>query len=181
MFGYAEVTIAEISSISRGKVISKDDITANPGDYPVYSSQTENIGELGRINTFMFDGEYLTWTTDGVNAGTVFYRSGKFNVTNVCGLIEVNPDLAVTKYLLYALQIEAPKYVNSGMGNPKLMSNVMARIRIQLPSINDQKQIADTLDRFNTLCNDINHRRPPRRDRGKAKTIRILQRQITII
>ena len=62
--------ISDICDISRGVVISKQDIIDNKGDFPVYSSQTENGGELGKINTFAYNGEYLTWTTDGANAGT---------------------------------------------------------------------------------------------------------------
>ena len=80
--GVQSKKISELCCISRGIVISKEDISNNVGDYPVYSSQTENNGELGKINTYAYDGEYLTWTTDGANAGTVFYREGKFNVTN---------------------------------------------------------------------------------------------------
>ena len=76
--------VGDIAKISRGKVMSKEYLKENAGEYPVYSSQTENDGKLGAITTYMFDGEYLTWTTDGANAGTVFYRSGKFSVTNVC-------------------------------------------------------------------------------------------------
>ena len=84
--------VDEICDISRGKVMSKDFIQSNEGEYPVYSSQTENDGELGRISSYAYDGEYLTWTTDGANAGSVFYRKGKFSITNVCGLLKVNTD-----------------------------------------------------------------------------------------
>ena len=42
---------------------------------------------MGHINTFDFEGDYLTWTTDGAHAGTVFSRSGRFNCTNVCGTL----------------------------------------------------------------------------------------------
>lgn len=149
------VKIESICLIQRGRVISKGDIAENKGDYPVYSSQTENNGELGRISSFDFEGEYLTWTTDGANAGTVFYRDGKFSITNVCGLLKVKPDTLLTKYLYYALSIEAPKYVNSGMGNPKLMSNVMACVKIPLPLLERQKEIVSILDRFDTLCSDL--------------------------
>ena len=103
----------------------------------------------------MFDGEYLTWTTDGANAGTVFYRKGKFNVTNVCGLLEPISDCVIPKYLFYILKAEAPQYVNSGMGNPKLMSNVMARIKVPVPTLEEQERIVAILDRFDALCNDI--------------------------
>ncbi len=147
--------VDEICSISRGKVMSKDFIKENAGDYPVYSSQTENDGELGRISSYDFDGEYLTWTTDGANAGTVFYRSGKFSVTNVCGLLKVNKDNILTRYLYYTLSVEAPKYVNSGMGNPKLMSNVMARVTIPVPPIEVQSEIVRVLDNFMELTEEL--------------------------
>ncbi len=63
-------SVGEIANISRGKVMSKDFLKENSGIYPVYSSQTENNGQLGAISAYMFDGKYLTWTTDGANAGT---------------------------------------------------------------------------------------------------------------
>ena len=75
--------LAEIARISRGQVMSKEFLRDNAGEYPVYSSQTEDSGMLGKITTYMFDGEYLTWTTDGANAGTVFYRKGKFSVYTI--------------------------------------------------------------------------------------------------
>ena len=46
--------IKDIFDISRGIVISKQDIIDNIGEYPVYSSQTENNGELRRINTYAY-------------------------------------------------------------------------------------------------------------------------------
>ena len=147
--------IDEICSISRGRVISKDYIRDNKGDYPVYSSQTENNGELGKISTYDFEGEFLTWTTDGANAGCVFYRNGKFSVTNVCGLISVKNEDLLSKYLYYILSIEAPKYVNKGMGNPKLMSNVMARIKVPVPPLEVQREIVRVLDSFTLLTAEL--------------------------
>lgn len=90
-------SVSEIAKICRGQVMSKDFLRDNAGEYPVYSSQTENDGMLGKITTYMFDGEYLTWTTDGANAGTVFYRKGKFSVTNVCGVIDVTDETILIK------------------------------------------------------------------------------------
>ena len=147
-----QMKLEELCSVARGKVISKNDIQDNPGDYPVYSSQTENNGELGRINTYMYEGEYLTWTTDGANAGTVFYRNGKFNITNVCGILQSNEELVDIRYLYHFLTVAAPKYVSKGMGNPKLMSNVMKSIKVFVPPLSEQKRIADILERYNTAC-----------------------------
>lgn len=141
-------TVGALANISRGRVMSKNYIAENAGEYPVYSSQTENDGELGKISTYDFEGEYLTWTTDGANAGSVFYRNGKFSVTNVCGLINCNDDEIITRYMYHYLSKNAKSYVSSGMGNPKLMSNVMARIKVAVPPLEVQREIVCILDSF---------------------------------
>lgn len=144
-------TVNDVCKVSRGRVISKDFIRINHGNYPVYSSQTANDGILGTINSFDFDGEFLTWTTDGAYAGSVFYRNGKFSITNVCGLLEVKENALHPRFLLYYLNIVAKKYVSEGMGNPKLMSNAMAKIPIPIPPLPIQQEIVRILDTFTDL------------------------------
>ena len=139
--------LGEVADIQRGRVISKKYLEEHRGEFPVYSSQTQNDGVIGRIDTYDFDGEYITWTTDGAYAGTVFYRLGKFSITNICGLIKPKDELLI-KYVFYWLQIEAKKYVASGSGNPKLMSNVVAKIKIPIPSLEIQGKIVNILDKF---------------------------------
>lgn len=142
--------LGDVAELKRGKVISKGYLEENKGIYPVYSSQTMNNGEIGKINSFDFDGEFLTWTTDGANAGTVFYRNGRFSITNVCGLIKAKEYLD-HKFLFYWLSIEAKKYVYSGMGNPKLMSHQIERILIPIPPLEIQEKIVKILDKFTEL------------------------------
>ena len=141
--------IQDIAEIGRGRVISSVEIERQKHPlYPVYSSQTSNDGIMGYLDDYMFDGEYITWTTDGANAGTVFYRKGKFNCTNVCGTLKIQP-----KYDCYfvslVLRQATQKYVFSNLANPKLMNNIMASIKIKMPDIEMQKQLSkifQTLD-----------------------------------
>jgi type I restriction enzyme S subunit len=144
-------SIGEICQINRGRVMSKDYLRDNSGEYPVYSSQTIDDGVFGRIKTYDYDGEYLTWTTDGANAGSIFYRKGKFSITNVCGLLKVKDTGVNTKFLLYILATVSKKYVNAGMGNPKIMSNVMEKIKIPIPPLAIQQEIVKILDNFTKL------------------------------
>ena len=144
------VLIGEIFESGRGRVISKKYIEENAGDYPVYSSQTQNAGEFGRIKTYDFDGEYITWTTDGANAGTVFYRSGRFNCTNVCGTLKLREEWktkAVLQYIAPILNRVAPKYVVK-VGNPKLMNREMERIQIPLPPLEVQREIVVEIEGY---------------------------------
>ncbi len=152
---WKELGDREVAKLSRGKVMSKQFLEENRGVFPVYSSQTANSGEIGKISTFDFDGEYITWTTDGANAGTVFYRQGKFSITNVCGLVDIQNDKLLTKFVYYYLTITTKKYVSSGMGNPKLMSNVMAKIKIPVPPLEIQKEIVALLDKFTEYVTEL--------------------------
>ena len=135
--------------LGRGRVISKGELQDNPGDYPVYSSQTEREGEFGRLNTYDFDGHYITWTTDGAHAGTTFERRGKFNCTNVCGTLKSRTQELNLTFYRYAIDVAAKWYVRHDI-NPKLMNNVMASIRIPKLPLAEQNQIAAFLDKETT-------------------------------
>ena len=132
--GVAWLPMGEVTTLKRGRVMSKGYLVEHAGDFPVYSSQTAKNGMIGKIDTFDFDGEYISWTTDGANAGTVFYRTGKFSITNVCGSIKIDDESKLNyKFLFYWLSIEAKKHVYSGMGNPKLMSHQVEKIPVPIP------------------------------------------------
>jgi len=138
---WALVKIKDICEIGRGRVINHQYIDENQGSYPVYSSQTKDNGIMGYIDTFDFEGDYVTWTTDGIYAGTCFYRTGRFNCTNVCGTLKIYDEQIISYYYLSeALNKEAKKYVTQS-ANPKLMNNDMAEVKIPLPPINVQEQI----------------------------------------
>ena len=161
-FDEAEVewkALADVAILRRGRVMSKGYLEQNAGDYPVYSSQTARNGMIGSIDTYDFDGEFISWTTDGANAGTVFYRTGKFSITNVCGLIKIHENYPISyKYLYYWLSIEAQKHVYSGMGNPKLMSHQVEKITVPIPfpaspekSMLEQQRIVGILDKLEAI------------------------------
>jgi len=140
--------------LGRGRVISNEEIHDNPGPYPVFSSQTKNDGEMGRINTFDFSGDYLTWTTDGANAGTVFKRAGFFNCTNVCGTLKPSTNDVSLSYVKNALNIATNWFVRHDI-NPKLMNDVMSSIRIPLPPQEEQLKIGKLLDQYEARTDQI--------------------------
>ncbi len=140
-----EYFIDSLFELGRGRVIARGEIENNPGIYPVYSSQTSNSGIFGNISTYDFEGEYLTWTTDGANAGRVFYRTGKFNCTNVCGTAKLKKDLKVNLYFVYSYLNYITKNYVSYVGNPKLMNGVFGKIQIKLPDIEEQDKISKIL------------------------------------
>ena len=155
---WEQFKIKDIAQIGRGRVISSIEISQqkNP-TYPVYSSQTSNDGIMGYLDDYMFEGEYISWTTDGANAGTVFYRNGKFNCTNVCGLLKLTKGFD-THFVSLVLAEATKKYVSINLANPKLMNNTMGNIQIRLPKLEEQKRISivfRVLQRLWTVHNSL--------------------------
>jgi type I restriction enzyme S subunit len=145
IIGWKTATVKELYHLGRGRVISGQEIEQNPGIYPVFSSQSKDNGKMGAIDTFDFDGEYVTWTTDGAYAGTIFHRTGKFNCTNVCGTLSAKESQLDLKFLAYQLETVSKNHV-SYVGNPKLMNGVMADIQLSLPEYKaEQSKIAEIL------------------------------------
>ena len=137
--------LLEIAELGRGRVINSAEISKQKNPiYPVYSSQTSNNGIMGYLDNYDYEGEYITWTTDGANAGTVYYRNGKFNCTNVCGILKIKNGYDAY-YISNILNCYTKKYVSTNLANPKLMNNVMANIKINLPSNEQQKHSSKIL------------------------------------
>lgn len=146
---WAVIPVKFFFDIGRGRVISVLDLSEN-GKYPVYSSQTENNGCFGYLDTYDYSGPAITWTTDGAKAGTVFYRDGKYNCTNVCGILSFKPGnikKSDIKFMTYAISMAAEQNKRADINGFKIMSNEMARIRFAIPlDIHEQHNIGIFLD-----------------------------------
>ena len=140
---WEEKEINELFIVTRGDVLAATETSSQKSEkmpYPVYSSQTKNNGLLGFYKKYLFENA-ITWTTDGANAGTVKYREGKFYSTNVNGVLLSNDGYA-NLAIAEILNNIAWKHV-SYVGNPKLMNNVMSKIKIIIPNtIEEQIQIS---------------------------------------
>ena len=147
--------VSNMFKVTRGYVLaatltSVDQSAEFP--YPVFSSQTKDNGLMGYYKDYLYE-DAITWTTDGANAGTVNFRTGKFYCTNVCGVLLSN-DVKASYAIAEALNRVAKRYV-SYVGNPKLMNNVMSNIEIYISiAQSEQEKISQlfiTLDNLITL------------------------------
>ena len=176
--GWNDFLVKDAFDIGRGRVISKNEIRDKPGKYPVYSSQSTNKGKMGSINTYDFNGEYVTWTTDGAYAGTVFYRKGRFNCTNVCGTIKDNNSYPVNmKFIAEYLSTVAMNHV-SYVGNPKLMNGVFGEIEILSPPLPEQKKIASILTSVDEVIENTQKQIDKLQDLKKATMDELLTKGI---
>ena len=140
---WEEDEIGNIFNVTRGQVLAMTEVQTKQTEtyiYPVYSSQTKNNGLAGFYSKYLYE-DAITWTTDGANAGEVNFRKGKFYCTNVCGVLLNNNGYA-NKCISELINSVSKKYV-SYVGNPKLMNNVMEKIKIPIKIKNDSKAAAE--------------------------------------
>lgn len=147
---WEEKEIGDVFQVTRGNVLAMplvNNTQNKENPYPVYSSQTKNNGLSGFYKDFLYE-NCITWTTDGANAGDVNYRNGKFYCTNVCGVL-VNKNGFANACIASMINAISKNYV-SYVGNPKLMNNIMAKISINFPCVEEQTKIANFLTALDT-------------------------------
>ena len=129
--------------LGRGNIISKIDIRAVSGLYPIYSSSSKNNGMMGRYGKFMFDEEMVTWSVDG--GGTFFYRPRhKFSVTNVSGYMRANQEKFDYKFLHSVLDYQH-SFLNFDYQSKAHPSVIRELYEIPIPPLPEQKKIASIL------------------------------------
>jgi type I restriction enzyme S subunit len=157
-----EVEDSGVLTLGRGQVISKIDMNDCPGDYPVYSSSSQNNGEIGRYGKYMFDDERITWSIDG--GGKLFYRNGiKYSVTNVCGWLKVNDENKLnTKFLYYLLFEEWTNiiYDYNHKAHPSVIRN---EYQIPVIPLTEQTWIVGILDTFTSAIDNLKEQIAQRR------------------
>lgn len=165
---WKEKTIKDVYKVTRGYVLARKLMSDDPNSinkYPVYSSQTSNNGLMGYYSDYLYQ-DAITWTTDGANAGSVSFRQGKFYCTNVCGVL-LNELGNSNVCMAEMLNNIAFKYV-SKVGNPKLMNNIMAMIKLKFPCLEEQQAISKFLNVFSEVIDNQNKKVELLKERKKG-------------
>jgi type I restriction enzyme S subunit len=135
-----------VIQLTRGKIISRKDIAACPGSYPIYSSARDNDGKFGEYGKYLFDEELITWSVDG--GGRLFHRpKHRFSVTNVGGVLRIcDPSVICYRFLYYALTLRHSEISFDWVkkAHPSVIRKLYTDI--PLPPIPEQQRIVALLD-----------------------------------
>jgi restriction endonuclease S subunit len=151
-----DLVVRRIVSLGRGNVISKQQIEAEPGTFPVYSSAQNNEGLIGTYGKFMFDEELITWSIDG--GGHVFYRPRhKFSVTNIGGYLRIL-DSSKFLYLFLAAVLQKLHSLHEFDWQRKAHPSVIRNLynKIPLVPLEEQQRIVDEVSKIDGLIQDTN-------------------------
>lgn len=99
---YKDFPLSQLFDIERGlSKYTKRYGNLHKGEYPVFSASSNAL--LTHIDSFDFDGDYLTWATNGF-AGYIKNISGRFSVNADRGLLKPKIENLNIKYIKYKLE-----------------------------------------------------------------------------
>lgn len=113
------------------------------GIYPYYGA----TGVIDYINDYIFDGNYVLLAEDGANIVTrnspiAYYTKGQFWLNNHAHIMQMKE--GDNYFLLQSLESKNFEKYNSGTAQPKLNSQVVKNIYLNIPnSLDEQNKLGD--------------------------------------
>ena len=138
-------------SFEKGKnaaLYTQEYIGEHQGTFPVYSGQTENNGVMGLINSYDYDiPKCLFTTTVGAKVMTPKILEGKFSLSQNCLIMKSIQDCCI-EFFYYALLplFDYEKSLIPSYMQPSLRIEDLKKYGFYIPTITEQKKIADFLD-----------------------------------
>lgn len=128
----------------------KGDVKDDAHPYPVWGNGKEVYGYAG---SYRIDKDAVVISSIGANTGTVYFHEAYFTpIIRLKVIIPKTEDLNM-RFLYHALS--AVKIVSKSSSVPNMNANEIKNLIIPHPPIEEQERIANILDRFDILCNDI--------------------------
>lgn len=126
--------------------------------YPIYANATGEGGLYGFTNEYKIESDAVTISARGAKVGYHTIREGKF--TPIIRLITLvtNKNIISTRFLNYILFM-TPIGGNDG-GIPQLTVPDVKKLRIPIPSLEEQERIVSILDKFDILTTSISEGLP---------------------
>lgn len=141
--GWKEVPLFDIAELSTGKVDANH--STEDGLYPFYTCASEPM----KSPDFSFDDEAVIVPGNGANVGSVLYYNGKFQAyqrTYVLSKIRIYPKYLYYHFLRYWKERTENKQFGSATNYVKLVN--FSTYLVGIPSLDEQKQIAEKLDKL---------------------------------
>ena len=147
------VKLGELAHIATGGRNTSDAV--ENGTYPFYVRSQVPLS----LNEYDFDESVVLTAGDGVGVGKVFHHvEGKYALHQRAYRIVPNLELLSSRYLYHVMVSQFGRYLESTVFHSSVTSvrkPMLERFPVAVPPMEEQDRVADVLDRFNALVNDI--------------------------
>ena len=137
-----EIFLGDISDIYQPKTISSTELIDR--GFPVYGAN----GIIGYYDQYNHEMEQICITCRGNTCGTINFSQQKSWITGNAMVVNTDnyKDIVDKRYLFHLLVDYNFNNIISGSGQPQIVRTPLEKIKIKLPIIGKQKQIAKSLD-----------------------------------
>ena len=141
-----ELSDGNIFDVSIGNRVLSSEIVDN-GKYPVYSANVfEPFGRIDKLNRNDFSKPSIIWGIDGDWQVNLIEANQPFYPTDHCGVIRINTDEILPKYLMIALRIKGEQERFSRSNRASI--NRIQNLSLNIPPLDIQNKI---IDEFNEI------------------------------
>lgn len=147
------VPLGELLELKAGKFIAAAEISAERGDTNAYPCFGGN-GIRGFVPTWSHEGDRVLIGRQGALSGNVRRANGRFYATEHA-VVATPREALDTSWLFHALtSMDLNQYVSKG-AQPGLAVSTINAVPIEVPTLQEQIEIGETLDKFDALVNDL--------------------------
>lgn len=147
------VKLGELAHIATGGRNTSDAV--ENGTYPFYVRSQVPLS----LNEYDFDESAVLTAGDGVGVGKVFHHvEGKYALHQRAYRLVPNLELLSSRYLYHVMVSQFGRYLESTVFHSSVTSvrkPMLERFPVAVPPMEEQDRVADVLDRFDALVNDI--------------------------
>lgn len=136
------VCLSNIAEIYQPQTISSTELLDN--GFPVYGAN----GVIGYYDSYNHETEQICITCRGNTCGTVNYSLAKSWITGNAMVVNVDnhSDIVCKRFLFHYLSEYNFKSIISGSGQPQIVRSPLQKLKVLLPTLDKQTQIAIFLD-----------------------------------
>ena len=154
---WENIYLGDIVAITTGKGSNKANLSEY-GKYPLYGAN----GIIGKYREYNHRTEQICITCRGNTCGMVNYTKPKSWITGNAMIVNTDDyqDKICKRYLYHYLSTYNFNSIISGSGQPQIVRSPLEKLRVKLPAILKQKQIATFLDKLQNqieINNNILH------------------------
>lgn len=145
--GWKTHRIADIAVINVGRDLVEDSFSRKKTpthQFPVYSNTVEEHGVYGFYDFEEYQGNCLTIVGRGIGLGTAFARTTGFGAIGRLLVLSPKPKRFDAHYFAEYVNSYLRIYYESG-GIPQLPGSTLAKYKVLLPPLSEQKKIAEIL------------------------------------
>ena len=145
--------LGDIADIGTGNGNTNEGL--DTGKYPFFVRSQD----IKYKNEYDFDETAIITSGDGVGVGKIFhFVSGKYALHQRAYRVHITSDNVLPKYFFYYFKNSFLTYISKASFHSSVTSirrPMMINFPVPVPPLEVQQSIVDSIDRFDTLCNDI--------------------------